>query len=975
MSRKIVLIVLLAWACSFALEIANGGKSDYVIVRKDNAPKTTEYCAEHLQKYMKAVAGVDMPIATSKPAGKKAIYIGAHDELPKSDIYNPDKYVNDETYRITELPGGVISIMGADCDAIPISRKDAVFGLMWGTYSFIERFLGVRWYAPGEFGECYDKLDKVTVSGLPIEITPPLYCRSMWPYAFLGFASQDSLEYCRHLRAFGYKNITGSHSMQELGFFAKDQDEIFALEADGKTRNKGIIKSQDKDGNVRWARYPQYCFTNPATLKAYCDFIDAVYEGRPEGKLWKTNPPDALRIHMVPDDNFTTQPCYCPNCQAMIDKNSGRGAMTPLVWSFVKKVAEWAKVKYPDKKISTLAYEGYYYPPKFELPDNVTVQICINPYIIYQGCEHYKKQSDAIVKSWSEKVKEIQTWHYLMPYDSIPYAMPHIMYEWHSRYPIIKSSFLELNNSRRGLPYLPKNISTGQVFDLPQTHLNLYFAMKAMAGEKMDVDAELELYYRYFWGPAAAPMKRFCETQHNAWEKNTVKKSGDSTYGRFTGKELYEEIYPASVVKTLNDCYQEAKKLAPEGSIYTKRLDWIYMGYLKAFFENADAYAKELNYSKDIVLFNQDKEPVVDGKVDDDFWKVLEPHSFQKNDSPLPATYATVFRVGVTKDKLFFAVEATDPHAASPKMDSIAHDSTDVFADDSIEIFIKPGNKAGKKFFNATINLRGVVLDYVAGDRKLDVSYESEAEVKVIRGESGYTMEVAIPLRNLEIPENGVFGLNVCRNKKSGVGEVHELSCWNCTFGSFWNFANMPSVTLSAKADAFAEDFTKENKSYIGVRTMPNDKAGPMIKEGARYEYKDGVISLFCKLTKDNYRYDYGSFNVPMKKNVADGAKFIDIRFRNPDETVTHTITWSYMGVDGNTYGDWMRFCHYEKHSDWRVRTIDILNDGYGAQTRKKDGKEPLPEAQSLQSIQIYSSPKHDGVEHKIDIDYVRFYK
>ena len=29
----------------------------------------------------------------------------AHDELPKSDIYNPEKY-DDETYRITELPGG-----------------------------------------------------------------------------------------------------------------------------------------------------------------------------------------------------------------------------------------------------------------------------------------------------------------------------------------------------------------------------------------------------------------------------------------------------------------------------------------------------------------------------------------------------------------------------------------------------------------------------------------------------------------------------------------------------------------------------------------------------------------------------------------------------------------------------------------------------------------------------------------------------
>ena len=236
MSRKTVVTLLFAWVCSFALEIADGGKSGYVIVTREGAPKATEYCARHLQKYMKAVAGVEMPVATSKPSGKKAIYIGAHEELPKSDIYNPGNYAGDETYRITELAGGDISIMGADCDENPITRKDAVFGLLWGTYSFIERFLGVRWYAPGEFGECYDKLDKVTVTGLPIEVTPPLYCRSLWPYTFLGFASQEGLEYCRHLRAFGHKNINGSHSMQELGFFAKDQEDIRSAIIIGRRR-------------------------------------------------------------------------------------------------------------------------------------------------------------------------------------------------------------------------------------------------------------------------------------------------------------------------------------------------------------------------------------------------------------------------------------------------------------------------------------------------------------------------------------------------------------------------------------------------------------------------------------------------------------------------------------------------------------------------------------------------------------------
>ena len=46
--------------CFFVVgqEIASGGKSDYVIVTKENAPKVTVYCASHLKKYMKLVADV-----------------------------------------------------------------------------------------------------------------------------------------------------------------------------------------------------------------------------------------------------------------------------------------------------------------------------------------------------------------------------------------------------------------------------------------------------------------------------------------------------------------------------------------------------------------------------------------------------------------------------------------------------------------------------------------------------------------------------------------------------------------------------------------------------------------------------------------------------------------------------------------------------------------------------------------------------
>ena len=974
MKRSLLSLLLLACISLFGQEIASGCKSDYVIVTKENAPKVTAYCASHLKKYVKLVAGVDMPIATARPQGKKAIYIGAHGELPKTDAYNPEKYQNSETFRITALPDGSISIMGCDSDDDWTTKRFGPFGLMWGTYSFIERFLGVRWYAPGDFGECYEKKDKVTVAGLPIEVTPNLYHRNMWPQFFLDFKNNDSWEYCRHLRAFGKRNMSANHSMNDLVYYAKDQDEIFALEADGKTRNRGVAKRVREDGVTLWAKEPQYCFSNPATFKAFCDFIDAVYEKRPEAALWKSQRPNADTIVVVPNDNFSYHPCHCPNCQVLIDKGKGKAAMSNLVWGFVKKVAEWAKVKYPGKVICTLAYEAYRLPPDFDLPDNVVVQICISPYIIHHGFPEYLKEADENVKAWSNRCKELQVWHYVMPFDTYPYAMPHIMYEWHARYPQIKACFLELNNSKRGLTYLPRNVSDSIVYDLPQTHLNLYFAMKAMAGEKMDVDQELELYYRMFWGPAYEPMKRFCETQQNAWEHiNITTNKGEYSKLIISGYKLYEEVYPAKVIKTMNDCFAQAKKLVAKGSIYDRRLDWIYMGYLKAFTENAETYARELKCSSDVVLFNKDGAPVIDGKLDDDFWKGLPSYSFQKCAVPLPATFGTTFKMAATKDKLYFGIEASDPHAQNQKLDHTTHDF-DVFMDDSVELFFKPGNKAGKRVYNVTVNALGTVLDYAAGDIRLDRSYESGVEVKTTRGEAGYTVELAIPIKNLHLPENGVFGLNIGRNKMSGVGEVHETTAWRCTFAGFWNFENMPNVTLSSMVDVYAEDYAKPRSASVKIRKMPGGKAGALVSEGCRYEQKDGVLTLFYKMPKDGNPRDYGAYAVPIRKNAKTGGRYIEIRFRNPDPKMNHQFCWSYIDANGKLHADWLYFCKSEKHEEWRVYRFDMLNDGSRAKERKKKGEEPYPEIKEMRSLDVMSTMPKDELERHIDIDYIRVY-
>ena len=75
--------MLLLPFCLSAAVIAEKGVSSYDIVIKANAPKATVYAANELKDYMKKVAGVEMQTLNAKAAGRKAIYVGSHSELPK----------------------------------------------------------------------------------------------------------------------------------------------------------------------------------------------------------------------------------------------------------------------------------------------------------------------------------------------------------------------------------------------------------------------------------------------------------------------------------------------------------------------------------------------------------------------------------------------------------------------------------------------------------------------------------------------------------------------------------------------------------------------------------------------------------------------------------------------------------------------------------------------------------------------------
>ncbi len=960
------------------LSIVEKGQSNYEIIIKTNAPKATTFAANELSQYFKKVTGADIPVKTVLTAGKKAIYVGTNPALPVKPEFDPKNYSAEEKFLIIGFDENIV-IMGADCDINPVGTETGNFGILFGVYEFIERFLRVRWYAPGELGECYTKKELIEADGLPVEQKARCWRRYYWPNIFNESTPEDSFLWGRRMKGFGSKSFNANHSMQDFYFPFKDtRPEIFALNADG-SRHFGELKGIP--AQREWAEYPHYCFSNPATLKAYEEMIDAYYKKEPLAKEWKQCHPDDNFIYVVPDDNYRTNPCYCKECQATRDSSMGdKGFQSNIVWGFVKKIAEFAKTRYPDKKVVCLAYEGYLLPPKgIELPDNVITHICVNPYVIYSGFPEYDKQIDETLNDWSKKVNEISVWHYYLPRADFPYMMPGKLFQWYVSHNKIKACFMELMDSN-----MRPNVAINPLYkgkttvgsDLAQVHLNLYFSMKAMWNADCDVNKELDLYYKLFFGPAEEPMKEFHKLAISRWENVSGVEAQKGAYPTFSGKDLYEKIYSKDVVDKLSKLFEKAYSMTEKSSIYRKRLDWMKSSYFDMFKVTASTFFAEASCSKSMVVFPQQNKPEIDGSIDKNYWKNKEEFLFVRNDSPLPPRFSTTFKFGMDNENIYMAIKAIDPDSAAQKL-TCTFNGSQVYTDDSYEIFICPDAGKPENYYQIVVNLNDIVFNRQVQDAKRDIKWNSGIISKTKRYEGYWTSEAALPLKNmdLKIGENPVWRFNLCRNKKSGVGESHEISQWGSTYGSFCNTEAMPKIYIIGSEPGYRAIFDGTEKVPLDLHFMlytnktPNGEA---TKEGCSTELKEGHLAWKVNYPVPEIMYkNHAVLFFPKAKDTdVSTSPFCEVRFRNPDSLIYVQAVYAFKATDGKTYTDYFRLSSNDSFPKWRVRSFNMRTDGVNA--RMKGITLPQPEKLSYFAVYSGAGAKCD-YKGEIDIDYVRF--
>lgn len=330
-----ILIVILytmgLGACSHDLELISAGKSDYVIVIPQSPTMTEQRAAKELNEYLDKMAGVMLPVVEDNAAPAECeISIGNTNRIIPLAI-SSDKLEQDGFYIKTN--GRKLYIMGGNS-----------YGTLYGVYELLEKYLGCRKYTP-----TVEVVPQRTTVTLPVDIDD-------WQVPAI--TSRNMLYVCANDNAFfDWLRLTQTPtSWVDRGKWGLWVHTFGTLVPPEKYFNR---HPEYFAMNEKGERVPsQLCLSNPELLDVLCKELDFCMSEKPEALYWSVSQ----------NDNYNY--CKCDACQKAYEEEESPSG---LLIRFINKVAG----RYPDKIISTLAYQFTRKAPKLAKPAaNVNIMFC-----------------------------------------------------------------------------------------------------------------------------------------------------------------------------------------------------------------------------------------------------------------------------------------------------------------------------------------------------------------------------------------------------------------------------------------------------------------------------------------------------------------------------------------------------------------------------------------------------------------------
>ena len=440
----VVLGVVLVGGCggNGKITLMSGSASDYVICVPDTANHQIMRAAELLQTYLAKIGGTEIPIKAGLT------------EIPdEAIVINPDARAGHEDAFSIVTTGRQVFITGG-------THKGCIYGVV----DLLEKQLGCRMYAPGF--EVVPKLNTIRIPQLNVSDQPVNEYRNV--YGRFGedenYRDWQRIDVIQDVFADGYYVHTMNHLLPWQEYFQK-HPEYFALMS-----GKRIID--------------QPCLSHPEVLKIAIKQLETDMALQPGKQLWSVSQ----------NDNFSY--CQCADCKKIIEEE---GSPAGPVIRFVNEVAK----HFPDKTISTLAYQYSRQAPKVTKPlENVQIMLCTIELNRSQPIADDPRSASFLkdIVDWGKIARHIYLWDYTVNFSHHTTPFPNI----HVLQPNIQL-FVKNNVFSH---FQQSNTDVGHEF----SEMKSYLLSRLLWNPDINADSVITDFMSGYFGSAAPFLRNYLDT-------------------------------------------------------------------------------------------------------------------------------------------------------------------------------------------------------------------------------------------------------------------------------------------------------------------------------------------------------------------------------------------------------------------------------------------------------------------------------
>jgi hypothetical protein len=240
---------------------------------------------------------------------------------------------------------------------------------------------------------------------------------------------------------------------------------------------------------VKGKRIPtQLCLANPDVINVTVQNLRKKIAQNPTALYWSVS------------QNDNRDYCTCDKCKAVDERE---GSPSGSIISFVNQVAD----QFPDKMISTLAYEYGRHAPKTLRPrSNVNIMLCSIEAYRDKPITQDPKSADFVkdVEDWGKIAKDIIVWDYVIQFNNLISPFPNLH--------VLKPNIQFFASHGVNAMFEQGNREVGGEF----AELRAYLISKLLWNPEANADTVMNDFLRGYYGSAAKPIRQYIDEMRNA---------------------------------------------------------------------------------------------------------------------------------------------------------------------------------------------------------------------------------------------------------------------------------------------------------------------------------------------------------------------------------------------------------------------------------------------------------------------------